>query len=90
MKEKYLINARIIDPKNQIDENGGIVIDENGKIKGVGKSVSSLNIPNDAEKMDLRNKILIPSVKAIIPFLLRSPNSVICFPSVFFVKLAAG
>ena len=62
MKEKYLINARIIDPKNQIDENGGIVIDEKGQIKAVGKAVSSLNIPNDAEKMDLRNKILIPGL----------------------------
>ena len=62
MKEKYLINARIIDPKNQIDENGGIVIDEKGQIKAVGKSVSLLNIPNDAEKMDLKNKILIPGL----------------------------
>ena len=34
--------------------------------------------------------VLIPSVKATIPFLLRRPNSVICFPSVFLVKLADG
>ena len=37
MKEKYLINARIIDPKNQIDEMGGLIIDEKGLIKAAGK-----------------------------------------------------
>ena len=37
MKEKYLINARIIDPKNQIDEMGGLIIDAKGLIKAVGK-----------------------------------------------------
>jgi len=26
MKEKYLINARIIDPKNQMDEIGGLIL----------------------------------------------------------------
>ena len=33
MKEKYLTNARIIDPKNQIDEIGGLIIDTKGLIK---------------------------------------------------------
>ena len=37
MKEKYLINARIIDPNNQMDEIGGLIIDVNGKIQAVGK-----------------------------------------------------
>ena len=37
MKEKYLTNARIIDPKNQIDEIGGLIIDTKGLIKAVGK-----------------------------------------------------
>jgi len=32
MKTKLLINTRIIDPQNNIDEVGGILIDENGKI----------------------------------------------------------
>ena len=39
MKEKYLINARIIDPKNQIDEMGGVIIDAKGLIKAAGKKV---------------------------------------------------
>ena len=33
MKEKYLINARIIDPKNNLDEIGGLIIDSKGLIK---------------------------------------------------------
>ncbi len=62
MKEKYLINARIIDPKNQIDEIGGLIINEKGFIKALGKKVNSSNIPNDAEKIDLKKKILIPGI----------------------------
>ena len=37
MKEKYLINARIIDPKKNLDEIGGLIIDSKGFIKAVGK-----------------------------------------------------
>ena len=62
MKEKYLINARIIDPKNQMDEIGGLVIDSKGLIKAVGKTVTADNLSNDAEKIDLKNKILIPGL----------------------------
>ena len=32
MKEKYLINARIIDPKSDLDEIGGLIIDSKGLI----------------------------------------------------------
>ena len=39
MKEKYLINARIVDPKNQMDEIGGLIIDSKGLIKAIGKIV---------------------------------------------------
>ena len=62
MKEKYLINARIVDPKNKMDEKGGLIIDEKGQIKAVGKKVNSLNIPNDVEKIDLKNQILLPGL----------------------------
>ena len=43
MKEKYLINARIVDPKNHVDEIGGLIIDEKGSIKAVGKKVKNEN-----------------------------------------------
>ena len=62
MKEKYLINARIIDPQNQIDEIGGLIIDSKGSIKAVGKSVSVDNLSSDVEKIDLKNKTLIPGI----------------------------
>ena len=62
MKEKYLINARIIDPKNQIDEIGGLIIDSKGLIKAVGKKVSNGNLPSSVEKIDLKKQVLIPGI----------------------------
>ena len=59
MKEKYLTNARIIDPKNNIDEVGGLIIDSKGSIKAVGKNVSNGNLPTSAEKIDLKKHLLI-------------------------------
>ena len=45
MKEKYLINARIIDPKNQIDEIGGLDYwSRMVKLKLSGKKVTRENL----------------------------------------------
>jgi len=62
MKEKYFINARIIDPSQGIDEIGGLIVDANGKIKAIGKKVNKENIPTKSEKIDLKSKILIPGI----------------------------
>jgi len=62
MKEKYLINARVIDPKNNIDEIGGLIIDSKGLIKAVGKKVTNGNLPSSAEIIDLKKQILIPGI----------------------------
>ena len=62
MKEKFFINARIIDPSQNIDEVGGLIVDNNGKIKALGKSVKKENIPTKIEKIDLKGKILIPGI----------------------------
>jgi len=62
MKEKYLINARIIDPKNDLDEIGGLIIDSKGLIKAVGKKVANGNLPSSVDKIDLKKKILIPGI----------------------------
>ena len=62
MNEKYLINAKIFDPINNIDEFGGIIIDQKGKIKAVGKNVSNLNLPSKVEKIDLKKQLLIPGL----------------------------
>ena len=62
MKEKYFINARIVDPSQSIDEAGGLIVDVNGKIKAVGKKVSKENIPTRSEAVDLKGKVLIPGI----------------------------
>ena len=41
MKEQYLINARVINPINDTDEIGGLIIDDQGKIKASGKKVTT-------------------------------------------------
>ena len=62
MKEKYFINARIIDPKNQIDEVGGLIVDQNGCIKAAGKKVANGNIPSGVDKIDVKKHVLIPGI----------------------------
>ena len=62
MKIKLLINTRVIDPQNNIDEVGGILIDENGKIKAVGKKVTKDNAPKDCEIIDCKGNISIPGI----------------------------
>ena len=57
MKEKYLINARLIDPKNNLDEIGGLIIDSKGLIKAVGKKVANSNLPAAADKIDLKKQV---------------------------------
>ena len=59
---KLLINTRIIDPQNNIDEVGGILIDENGKIKAVGKKVTKENAPKDCKIIDCKGNISIPGI----------------------------
>ena len=39
MKKQYFINANIIDPKNSLNENGGLIINEEGKIEAIGKKL---------------------------------------------------
>ena len=62
MKEKYLINARIIDPKNNLDELGGLIIDSKGLIKAAGRKVSNGNLQSKVEKIDLKKQVLIPGI----------------------------
>ena len=62
MKEKYLINARIIDPKNNLDEIGGLIIDSKGLIKASGKKVANGNLPSSADKIDLKKQVLMPGI----------------------------
>ena len=62
MEKQYLINGRILNPSNQCDEIGGLIINSEGKIEASGKNVTIENLPNDAKKIDLKKKILMPGL----------------------------
>ncbi len=62
MKKKYFINANIIDPHNSLNEIGGIIIGENGKIEAVGKKVNTNNIPSRERVIDLNGKYIFPGI----------------------------
>ena len=62
MKKKYFLNANIIDPQNSLEEIGGLIIGENGKIEAVGKKVNTNNIPSREKYTDLKEKHIIPGV----------------------------
>ena len=44
MKKKAIVNARIIDPKNNIDQLGGILINELGQIEKSGPEITKENV----------------------------------------------
>ena len=58
MKKQYFLNAKIIDPKNSMDEIGGLIIGENGKIEAIGKTVNQNNIPSREKYIDLKEKFI--------------------------------
>ena len=62
MKKKYFINANIIDPKNSINENGGLIINEEGKIEAIGKKVNTNNLPSREKPIDLKGKYILPGL----------------------------
>ncbi len=62
MKKKYFINANIIDPHNSLNEIGGLIIGENGKIEAVGKKVNTNNIPSREKIIDLKGKYIFPGI----------------------------
>ena len=62
MKKQYFLNADIVDPKNNINENGGLIIDEKGKIEAIGKKVNKNNIPSREKVTDLKGKHIFPGI----------------------------
>ena len=62
MKKKYFLNANIIDPGNSLDEIGGLIINEAGKIEAVGKKVNKNNIPSRERYIDLKEKYIFPGL----------------------------
>ena len=62
MKKKFFLNANIIDPHNAIDEVGGLIVNEEGKIEAVGKKVNKNNIPSREKFIDLYGKHIFPGL----------------------------
>ena len=52
MKKQYFLNANIVDPANSVEELGGLIINENGKIEAIGKKVNKNNIPSREKFID--------------------------------------
>ena len=62
MKKKIFLNANIVDPKNSLDEKGGLIISESGKIQAVGKKVNKNNISSREKYIDLEGKYIFPGI----------------------------
>ena len=62
MKKKIFLNAYIVDPKNSLDEKGGLIISELGKIEAVGKKVNKNNISSREKYIDLEGKYIFPGI----------------------------
>ena len=62
MKKKYFLNANIVDPYNSIEEIGGLIIDEEGRIEAIGKKVNKNNIPSREKFIDLKEKYIFPGL----------------------------
>ena len=62
MKEKIFINTRIIDPSQNMDEKGSLLLNEKGKVKAIGKNVKKTDANKDAEVIDLKGNVLIPGL----------------------------
>ncbi len=62
MKKKIFLNAYIVDPKNSLDEKGGLIISESGKIEAVGKKVNKNNISSREKYIDLEGKYIFPGI----------------------------
>ena len=89
-KKIYFLNAHIIDPCNSINEVGGIIINENGKIEASGKRVNKNNIPAREKFIDCRkyNIFVATFIKVLSysDYIFSKANSLcLFFCSIFFV-----
>jgi dihydroorotase len=62
MKKKYFINGNIVDPYNSLNEQGGLIVGEDGKIEAIGKKVNSNNLPSREKFIDLKGKYIFPGI----------------------------
>ena len=87
MKEKYFINARIIDPSQNLDEIGGLIVDTKGKIKAVGKNIKEkehinvlgVHIANDLTWTKQINEV-VSRARSISGWTMRIFQTIECVP----------
>ena len=61
-RKQYFLNAHIIDPSNSINEIGGLIINEKGKIEASGKRVNKNNISSREKYTDLTGMHIFPGI----------------------------
>ena len=62
MKKQYFLNANILDPKNSLNEVGGLIVGEKGEIEAIGKKVNINNIPSREKTIDLNGNYIFPGL----------------------------
>jgi len=62
MKKQYFINANIVDPHSSLNEFGGLIIGEDGKVEAIGKKVNTNNLPSREKPIDLKGKYIFPGL----------------------------
>ena len=58
MKKQHFINATIIDPYNSLNENGVLIIGEDGKIEAIGKTVN-INISSIVISLEKYRRFMV-------------------------------
>ncbi|MFZ1774305.1 MAG: dihydroorotase [Rhizobiaceae bacterium] len=58
---KVFVNARVIDPARGLDEHGTVIV-KDGKIAAAGAAAANQGIPDGAEVIDCRGKLVMPGL----------------------------
>ena len=61
-KEEIKFTSGVSINNLSLNENGGLVIDELGKIEAVGKKVNNNNLPSREKLVDLKGKYIFPGI----------------------------
>ena len=60
MTRTILTNARIVDPSQNMDETGAVII-EDGKIAAIGATAAN-DLPSEGDIQDLQGQLVIPGL----------------------------
>ena len=69
MKKQYFINANIVDPHNSMNEIGGLIIGEDGKIEAAGKKVNTNKLQSIENPIYLNGKYIFRGLVDMLVFL---------------------